>query len=65
MIKLNILAKPLWNSTSAIIATIDEISMKPIGGMIFLNGSKNGSYIFDKNWPNLFSLALGIHDIKK
>lgn len=32
--------KPLWNNTNTIIAAIEEISMMPMGGMIFLNGSK-------------------------
>ena len=37
---LKIVTSPLWNKTNTIIAAIDEISIIPIGGMIFLNGSK-------------------------
>ena len=36
-----------------------------MGGIIFLNGSKKGSYILLKNDPNLDSLIVGTHEVKE
>lgn len=59
------LLNPAWNNTSTNKATSEEISIIPIGGIIFLNGSKNGSYNLPSISPNLDSLILGTQDVKK
>lgn len=46
------------------IATIGERSIIPNGGMICLNGAKNGSTNLLIVCPNLDSLAFGTQDIK-
>jgi hypothetical protein len=44
-------------------ATRGEISIIPIGGMIFRKGARYGSQIFVKNRPIAVSRAFGNHDI--
>jgi hypothetical protein len=64
MKKENKYLTPSIANLSANNATIGEISIIPIGGMIRLNGSKKGSTSLPTPCPKADSRAFGSHDIK-
>src|SRR5699024_193061 len=63
-IMLNSSNTPTLANCNTKIAAIGEISIIPIGGIIFLNCSKYGSHRRAKNKPNCDSRAPGNQDIK-
>lgn len=55
---------PVRASLRAIIATMGDMSKKPMGGMILLKGASTGSTNRPKISPAEDSLKLGTQDIK-